>query len=78
MCLSLVYRLFRNSASQTVRQRLVFVGSEEGKILALRQIFNEVLFSPFAYGCDVQLLPFWNVLIKFLVRRLLLVLVSLP
>lgn len=36
----------RNSASQTVRQRLVFVGSEEGKILALRQIFNESLRPP--------------------------------
>jgi len=34
---------FRNSAAQTVNQRLVFVGSEEGKILALRQIFNEVI-----------------------------------
>lgn len=36
----------RNSAAQTVNQRLVFVGSEEGKILALRQIFNESLRPP--------------------------------
>jgi ATP-dependent RNA helicase DDX52/ROK1 len=32
----------RNSAAQTVKQRLVFVGTEEGKLLALRQIFKEV------------------------------------
>ncbi|KAG0597590.1 hypothetical protein M758_12G007200 [Ceratodon purpureus] len=36
----------RNSAAQTVNQRLVFVGSEEGKILALRQIFSESLRPP--------------------------------
>lgn len=34
--------LCRNSAAQTVKQRLVFVGTEEGKLLALRQIFKEV------------------------------------
>lgn len=32
----------RNSASRTVKQKLMFVGSEDGKILALQQIFREV------------------------------------
>lgn len=36
----------KNSASQTINQRLVFVGSEEGKILALRHIFQESLLPP--------------------------------
>jgi ATP-dependent RNA helicase DDX52/ROK1 len=36
----------RNSAAQTVKQRLVFVGTEEGKLLALRQIFKESLQPP--------------------------------
>lgn len=44
MRFSYAFVSFRNSAAQTVKQRLVFVGSEEGKILALRQIFNEVIF----------------------------------
>ena len=39
LCMLLWYR---NSAAQTVNQKLVFVGSEEGKLLAIRQIFNEV------------------------------------
>ena len=34
----------RNSASETIKQKLVFVGSEEGKLLALRQSFAEVRF----------------------------------
>lgn len=32
----------RNTASETVKQKLVFAGSEEGKLLALRQSFAEV------------------------------------
>ncbi|VFQ94850.1 unnamed protein product [Cuscuta campestris] len=36
----------KNSASETIRQKLVFVGSEEGKLLALRQTFSESLNPP--------------------------------
>lgn len=34
--------LNRNSASESIKQKLIFVGSEEGKLLALRQSFAEV------------------------------------
>lgn len=37
--------LNRNSASESIKQKLVFVGSEEGKLLALRQTFAEASFS---------------------------------
>eukprot|EP01018_Ginkgo_biloba_P026041 Gb_03067 [translate_table: standard] len=36
----------KNSASQLIRQKLLFTGSEEGKLLALRQIFEESLKPP--------------------------------
>lgn len=36
------YTLYRNTASETVKQKLVFAGTEEGKLLALRQSFAEV------------------------------------
>lgn len=36
----------KNTASETVKQKLVFAGSEEGKILALRQSFSESLNPP--------------------------------
>lgn len=36
----------KNSASQTILQRLLFVGSEEGKLLAVRQLFQESLQPP--------------------------------
>lgn len=36
----------KNSASQLVQQKLKFVGNEEGKLLALRQIFEESLKPP--------------------------------
>lgn len=32
----------RNTASESIDQKLVFAGSEEGKLLALRQSFAEV------------------------------------
>lgn len=32
----------RNSASDSINQKLLFVGSEEGKLLALRQTFEKV------------------------------------
>lgn len=34
--------LNRNTASESIKQKLVFAGSEEGKLLALRQSFAEV------------------------------------
>lgn len=36
----------KNSASESIKQKLVFVGSEEGKLLALRQTFEESLNPP--------------------------------
>lgn len=33
---------YRNTASETIKQKLVYAGSEEGKFLALRQSFTEV------------------------------------
>lgn len=36
---------YRNTANGSVKQKLVFAGSEEGKLLALRQSFSEVSFS---------------------------------
>ncbi|KAI3474674.1 hypothetical protein Pfo_029859, partial [Paulownia fortunei] len=36
----------KNSASESIKQKLVFVGSEEGKLLALRQSFAESLNPP--------------------------------
>jgi hypothetical protein len=39
---SLYFFPHRNSASETVKQKLVFVGSEEGKLLAIRQMFQQV------------------------------------
>ncbi|XP_049407304.1 DEAD-box ATP-dependent RNA helicase 57 isoform X2 [Solanum stenotomum] len=36
----------KNSASETIEQKLVYVGSEEGKLLALRQSFAESLNPP--------------------------------
>ncbi|KAG7028005.1 DEAD-box ATP-dependent RNA helicase 57 [Cucurbita argyrosperma subsp. argyrosperma] len=36
----------KNTASATVKQKLVFAGSEEGKLLALRQSFSESLNPP--------------------------------
>ncbi|KAD5803144.1 hypothetical protein E3N88_14504 [Mikania micrantha] len=36
----------KNSASESIKQKLVFVGSEEGKLIALRQTFEESLNPP--------------------------------
>ncbi|CAL0309860.1 unnamed protein product [Lupinus luteus] len=36
----------KNMASETIKQKLVFTGSEEGKLLAIRQIFAESLKPP--------------------------------
>lgn len=35
--------LFRNTAVESVKQELLFVGSESGKLLALRNLMQEVL-----------------------------------
>ena len=42
--LALILQL--NTASESIKQKLVFAGSEEGKLLALRQIFTESLNPP--------------------------------
>lgn len=34
--------LFRNSAVETVEQELLFVGSETGKLLAMRELVKKV------------------------------------
>lgn len=36
----------KNSASESIKQKLIFVGSEEGKLIALRQSFAESLNPP--------------------------------
>ncbi|XP_076893410.1 DEAD-box ATP-dependent RNA helicase 57-like [Bidens hawaiensis] len=36
----------KNSASESINQKLIFVGSEEGKLIALRQTFQESLNPP--------------------------------
>ncbi|GLT87314.1 hypothetical protein SLE2022_054030 [Rubroshorea leprosula] len=36
----------KNTASESIKQRLVFAGNEEGKLLALRQSFSECLNPP--------------------------------
>ncbi|CAA0829755.1 DEAD-box ATP-dependent RNA helicase 57 [Striga hermonthica] len=36
----------KNSASDSIKQKLIFVGSEEGKLIALRQSFSESLNPP--------------------------------
>ena len=38
VCIMCFYHLFRNAATDTVEQELVFVGQESGKLLAMRQI----------------------------------------
>lgn len=40
---SLFVQLNRNSASSLIKQKLIFAGTERGKLLALRQSFQEVL-----------------------------------
>ena len=41
---SLFVQLNRNSASSLIKQKLIFAGTERGKLLALRQSFQEVLY----------------------------------
>lgn len=53
----LFHMCHRNSASETIKQKLVFVGSEEGKLLALRQSFAEVRF--------LLEVAVWLILVKF-------------
>jgi ATP-dependent RNA helicase DDX52/ROK1 len=33
----------RNTATDTIKQRLMFVGSEEGKLLAIKQLIRQVI-----------------------------------
>lgn len=46
-----VYFLLRNSAVETVEQELLFVGSETGKLLAMRELVKKVYLD--------YLLEFW-------------------
>jgi ATP-dependent RNA helicase DDX52/ROK1 len=36
----------KNAATETIKQRLIYVGSEEGKLIAMRQIIQEGLKPP--------------------------------
>jgi hypothetical protein len=46
-----VYFLLRNSAVETVEQELLFVGSETGKLLAVRELVKKVYWTTFL-NCD--------------------------
>ena len=55
----------RNSAATTVKQRLLFVGREAGKLLALRQLLREGLKPPVlvfvaSKVCTRLFLPPWR------------------
>ena len=39
-----IFNVFRNTAAKTIEQKLIYTGQESGKIMALRNIFNEVHF----------------------------------
>jgi hypothetical protein len=43
---SLSVQLIRNSASSLIKQKLIFAGTERGKLLTLRQNFQEVCINP--------------------------------
>ena len=45
--------IFRNAATNTIEQELMFVGQEAGKLLAMRQIIQQVTFSFFQYYSDI-------------------------
>lgn len=49
----------RNSASETIEQKLIFVGSEEGKLVALRQSFAEVWFLALIVSLGFSFLGIW-------------------
>jgi hypothetical protein len=52
--------LNRNAASESIKQKLIFAGSEEGKLLALRQSFAEV-----CYAADIHAVEFPPLGIEF-------------
>ena len=47
---------FRNAATKTVKQELIFVGSEYGKLVALREIIQKVVHSFVTY---------WKTILQF-------------
>jgi hypothetical protein len=49
--------LFRNAVAQTIEQKLLYVGDESGKLLALRDIIHKVFSVIFTYLG--QLLKMW-------------------
>lgn len=38
---------YRNTATELIKQELVFVGGEHGKLMAVRDIFNKVRYSSY-------------------------------
>ncbi|KAH7546223.1 hypothetical protein FEM48_Zijuj01G0177700 [Ziziphus jujuba var. spinosa] len=43
----------KNTATETVKQKLIFAGSEEGKLIALRQSFAECFINPLGMVVDM-------------------------
>ena len=41
----ILFSAFRNSAAETVEQELLFVGSETGKLTAMRELVKKVVWS---------------------------------
>ena len=50
------YYFFRNAATKTIKQELIFVGSEYGKLAALREIIQKVVYSFMTY---------WKTILQF-------------
>lgn len=48
MCM-ILFSAFRNSAAETVEQELLFVGSETGKLTAMRELVKKVFWSDRAH-----------------------------
>lgn len=48
MCM-ILFSGFRNSAAETVEQELLFVGSETGKLTAMRELVKKVFWSDRAH-----------------------------
>ena len=38
-----MHLIIRNSATETIKQELLFVGQESGKLIAIREIIHKVL-----------------------------------
>ncbi len=51
-CIYLALSFHRNSAAETVEQQLLFVGSENGKLLAVRNLIKQVCEVHFSHSRD--------------------------